>query len=381
MSSRDRERVRAFVQDLLLTALAVVVDAGVNLGKPEVTDRWVLSACTTAVMSTILLRRRFPAALLGLQVGYVLLILALKPHASLAAGLLIALYAVASRRDPSRSVLALLAAAVAANAQIISLQRLEPMQSPATVVFLQGLLMFGVWSAGYRSWITRARLTERKAAEADMLREERLRIARELHDIVAGSVSVMVVQAAGAQTVLRTDIQRTDAALGVIQQSGTQAMAELRRLLGLLRSAGGTGDDATLGPGVDGIGELLESMRSAGLTITYRVSGTPAPVDPSVSLACYRIVQESLTNTVKHAGVDASVDVHLDWRRRGVILSVADGGGQQPADGELSTGHGLLGLRERVVTLGGVFAAGPTADGFRVRAELPVTNSGPLAAT
>ncbi|GAA2605530.1 sensor histidine kinase [Paractinoplanes durhamensis] len=375
----------ALLRDVLLTALAITVDVMASMDDGKMPGGVVLPVCTAVVMGTLLFRRRFPVAVLAVQVGYGILVVALVPDVGLIAGLLVGLYAVASRREPAWSAPGLFATAAVIVAQVVSSPELDKVKQPELILLFQGLLLLGVWGAGYRAWTARMHLNtlaaEQRDAKARALRDERLRIARELHDIVAGSVSVMVVQAAGAQTVLHADPHRVGVALGVIQHAGTQAMAELRRLLGLLRSAGEageTGDDATAGPGVDGIEELLDSMRNTGLTISYRTAGTPAPIDPSVSLACYRIVQESLTNTVKHAGPDAAIDVHLAWHRDSLTLNVANHGGHRPADAGLSTGHGLLGLRERVGTLGGVFTAGPTADGFTVHAELPVANSAPL---
>ena len=179
----------------------------------------------------------------------------------------------------------------------------------------------------------------------------------------------MVVQADGARYALRSDPRTAETALGAIAGTGRQALAEMRRLLGVLRTAG---DQAALAP-VPGLGELrelLDQARAAGLAVTYTLSGTPRELPEGAELAAYRVVQESLTNTRKHAGLAASAAVTLRYEPDGLVVEVSDDGIATPAGD--SGGHGLAGMRERIGMYGGTVEAGPQASGgFRVVARLP----------
>jgi signal transduction histidine kinase len=206
---------------------------------------------------------------------------------------------------------------------------------------------------------------------------ERARIARELHDVIAHNVSVMVVQADGASYALDADPGRAREALAAISATGRQALAEMRRLLGVLRreEEGGTSERAPQ-PGIGELGELLDKARGAGLPVSFTVEGEPQPLPGGIALAAYRIVQESLTNTRKHAGPVASASVTLRYSDAALVLAISDdgrgdlGGAAMPG----ATGHGLTGMRERVAMYGGSVAAGPRpAGGFEVVATLPLT--------
>ncbi len=207
---------------------------------------------------------------------------------------------------------------------------------------------------------------------------ERARIARELHDVVAHNVSVMVVQADGAAYALGTDPGRAREALAAISATGRQALAEMRALLGVLRRANDTepGDQAsaTLAPmpGLAQLNDLLDQTRAAGLPVTCTVEGHPVPLAAGTALTAYRIIQESLTNTRKHAGLAARADVLLRYTSGAIELTVTDSGigAAAPCDG---AGHGLTGMTERAELYGGVVRAGPKpGGGFRVEARLPV---------
>jgi signal transduction histidine kinase len=206
---------------------------------------------------------------------------------------------------------------------------------------------------------------ERLAAVA----EERARIARELHDVIAHSVTVMVVQAGAAEEVLKRDPGRALEPLRSVQETGRQALVEMTRLVGLLR------DDAEeVGlapqPGLDEVPALVAQVREAGLPVELRVEGDERRLPPALELTAYRVVQEALTNALKHAG-DTRAEVSLRYGADALELEVVDDG-PGSADG-FSGGHGLAGVRERVTVFDGEFAAGPRPDGgFAVRARLPL---------
>jgi signal transduction histidine kinase len=214
--------------------------------------------------------------------------------------------------------------------------------------------------------------TERDAQAQIAVATERARIARELHDVVAHNVSVMVVQADGASYTLDTDPGRAREALTAIASTGRQALAEMRRLLGVLRrDDDGTDPGRAPLPGIGQLGELLEQTRAAGLPVALTVEGVPRPLPDGAALAAYRIVQESLTNTRKHGGPMATAQVMLRYLEDALVLRITDDG-PGPAVGSDGAGHGLAGMRERVAIYGGWVQAGPkTGAGFQVTARLP----------
>jgi len=216
---------------------------------------------------------------------------------------------------------------------------------------------------------------QRERAEHAVL-EERLRIARELHDIVAHSVTVMVLHAAGAKRIVTSDPARATEALSTIEEAGQQAMGELRRLLGVLRESDGptaeTGSSPL--PGLAQLEPMIAAVGASGVVVTVRTSGQPQRLDPSIDLAAFRLIQEGLTNVTKHLGVGAAALVSIDWGAEKVTVTVQDNGAGRPQlPSTWSTGNGLAGLRERIGIAGGEFAAGPCAGGgFRVAARLPM---------
>jgi signal transduction histidine kinase len=241
--------------------------------------------------------------------------------------------------------------------------------------FVAGVWAFGRWmrSRGFQT-----RQLEDRAARLEVEREEkaraavaaeRARIARELHDVVAHSVSVMVVQAQAAQRL--TGAEQTEfrqQTLNAIETTGRQALVEMRRLLGVLRH---TDADLSLAPqpGLGDIDELISQVREADLPVELRIEGEAAPLPPGVNLSAYRIVQEALTNTLKHAG-PARARVTIRYGNDDVELEIADDGpGTGPGGG---TGQGLIGMRERVAVYCGVFENGKHNGGYRVRARLPL---------
>ncbi|MBQ1093296.1 sensor histidine kinase [Streptomyces sp. B93] len=225
-----------------------------------------------------------------------------------------------------------------------------------------------------------ARLEREREAQAKVaVAAERARIARELHDVVAHNVSVMVVQADGAAYVLDAAPDQAKKALETISSTGRQALAEMRRLLGVLR----TGEHQESGeyvpqPDVQQIEDLVEQCRGAGLPVDFKIEGTPRPLPSGVELTAYRIVQEALTNTRKHGGPNAGASVRLVYFDDGLGLLVEDDGKGAPHElyedgGADGSGHGLIGMRERVGMVGGTLDAGPRpGGGFRISALLPL---------
>jgi signal transduction histidine kinase len=199
--------------------------------------------------------------------------------------------------------------------------------------------------------------------------EERARIARELHDVITHNVSVMVVQAAAAGEIFDTDPQRAREAIGAVEETGRRALNELRRLLGAVAD-----DDAVVvpQPSLNRVGELVERVRAAGLEVELIEEGTPGDVPEGVGLSAYRIVQESLTNTLKHAFA-SHVTVRVRHSGDAVEVEVTDDGVGAALHGE---GRGLIGMRERVALYGGELDAGSRAGGgYGVRARIPVAAS------
>ncbi|MGK5679730.1 sensor histidine kinase [Actinoplanes sp. URMC 104] len=211
----------------------------------------------------------------------------------------------------------------------------------------------------------RAAFREQHAREAVM--EERVRIARELHDMVAHSVTVMVIQAGVVRRRLDAGLPVDRELLETIESSGREAVGELRRTLGLLR---GEGTDTAQAPvGLDRLDDLFAQVREAGLTVTVRREGEPGPVPPAIDVSAYRIVQEALTNVLRHAG-HARVGVTIGFSGDGLRLEIVNDGGPAAVGGG---GQGLIGMRERAALFGGELTAEPRPEGgFAVRARLPL---------
>ncbi|MGH3249170.1 MAG: sensor histidine kinase [Trebonia sp.] len=206
---------------------------------------------------------------------------------------------------------------------------------------------------------------ERGALAQVAVAEERERMARELHDIIAHSVSLMVVQSDGAEAAIEQEnTGEARKAVAAIGRTGRDALTDLRLLLGMLRSDDGIAEPQ---PGIDQLEDLIGSVP---LTVRLRVEGPPRELPQGLELAVFRIVQEALTNTVKHAGPEASADVRLRYSGSAMEVEVSDDGRGPIPPGR--GGHGLIGMRERVALFGGTFTAGPRAcGGFRVLAQLP----------
>ena len=221
----------------------------------------------------------------------------------------------------------------------------------------------------------RTRLLERDREERARraVRDERARIARELHDVVAHEMTVMTIQAAAASRVLDSDPSQAGEALTAIEAAGHDALAEMRRLLGLLRTDKQPANRSPQ-PGLQRLDGLVEQMVEAGLSIEVIVEGTPRPLPAGIDLNAYRIIQESLTNTLKHGGPNVCAQVQLEFADRELGIEITDDGrGAAEALSAEVGGHGLLGMQERIALLDGKFSSGPrSGGGYRVAARIPV---------
>ena len=246
------------------------------------------------------------------------------------------------------------------------------------------LVCFWALGAAVRSGRRRARELAERTEQLEREREEnarravfdeRVRIARELHDVVAHHVSVMGVQAGAARLVMQRDPAKASDALSSIEASSRQAVVELHRLLGFLRQQGDP-DDLSPQPGLNQLEGLVAQMAEAKLAVRLRVDGEPRPLPSTVELSAYRIVQEALTNTLKHAGA-SKAEVHLRYRPATVEVEIIDDGRGAPPSPAATGGHGLIGMRERATLHGGRLSAGPRAEGgFGVLATFPVNGDG-----
>jgi len=251
---------------------------------------------------------------------------------------------------------------------------------PGEFVWITGFFI-GAWIIGFtlRVRSDQAKEARQRAERAELERElraraavadERTRIARELHDIVGHSVSVMTVQAAGVRRLLREDQEREREALLAIEETGRAALTEMRRLVGVLRRAD---DEPALvpQPSLERVAKLVEQTRDAGLPTELRIEGETTALAQGIDLTAYRLVQEGLTNALKHANA-THAEVVVRYDDGTVELVVRDDGTGDGAGG--GSGHGLVGIRERVALYGGELFAGPRAEGgFELRARLPVT--------
>jgi signal transduction histidine kinase len=349
-----------------------------ELGDGRLSAVWLVSYAALG-SAALIWRKRAPLPVFGVVWLHALAGTALIPGYQPVLPLLVAVYtvgAVSHRRHAWVIAPAVLpSVVVAVNEAWRSTQdRRVPVFLGLLAVFV--LLAAGAWALGYWAATSRRRLAESqrlRKVEAELaVAQERNRISRELHDIVAHTVTMMVLQAAGAQRVLRADPERAERSLGQVAELGRTAMSELRRMLSLMQTTPASPPEQAVT--LDDLGELLDRVRGSGVRVGFSQEGTPRRIDASVALAAYRTVQEALTNTAKHAGPEASAEVRLVWTDD-LLVEVVDGGAAQPpATGkELSTGRGLLGLRERVSIAGGrLDAARNDGGGFRVAAVLPL---------
>jgi signal transduction histidine kinase len=255
-------------------------------------------------------------------------------------------------------------------------------REPGEYVFSVPLLLVG-WlvGQGMRRWyrmseLLRTHLEELSRTEtaraAALVSDERARIARELHDVVAHAVSVMVLQSGSARLTLRTDPSGAEEALRSVEDAGRQALVEMRHMLGLLRS-GDARPTLDPQPSMRGLAALVDAIRAAGHDVELHTTGLPQTLPPGLDLSAYRILQEALTNAVRHA-VSVPVRADVIWAGDTLRLEITNGRSTQPRAHSEGSGHGLIGMRERCQLFGGTLSTGATADGgFRVVACLPLS--------
>ncbi len=301
---------------------------------------------------------------------------------------MIAMYSIGAYLPRHKSVprtLGIIGAGVFASIFITTLID-PPDSSPFSIV--SSVAVFGcAWLLGQNTRLRRADVAalEERAEQAERARDEearqaaeleRTRIAREMHDIVAHSMSVMVVQAGGARKLLASDREGATEALLAVEATGRQGLNEMRRLLGVLRSEEDEGGRLAPQPTLASLDDLVARSTSEEFAIELSVDGEVKPVSPGVDVSAYRIVQEALTNVHKHAG-NAKVDVRVEYEPHWISLTIADDGRGAARDISSTGGHGLIGMRERVEVYGGQFSAGPQpGGGFAVKARLPIDGEG-----
>jgi signal transduction histidine kinase len=385
--SRTRYLARKYWFDGLIALLAISAMLELIIGRDSPSSArtlWFALPAVAVLVSPIFLRRRFPFA----PVAYWLLAAAISiidwrpiPFAVslFPVGLTVA-FLLGNLRNALKAAIGL---AVVVGSSVIVVYEI-PGHATAELVFIP-LEFVIAWVAGFalkeraeqaEAAETRATLAERErdAAARIAVAEERARIARELHDIVAHAVSVMVLQVGAVRHKLPDALDEDRDALRSVEQAGRTALTEMRRLLAAMRHDG-DGVELTPQPGLDGLDSLLEQIGHAGLPVRLHVDGEPFPLPRAIDLSVYRIVQEGLTNALKHARA-TQADVTLRYEPDGVQLEVRDDGiGSATSEG---LGHGLVGIRERVKIYGGEMTAGTAnGSGFVLSTRLPLSRERP----
>jgi signal transduction histidine kinase len=375
---------------LVDVAVAVVV-VGLSLpatvrGGPRPAWAWGLDL---ALVVPLVWRRREPTVVFSVVAAVALVQWAVDLQRSADLALLVALYTVAARQDRRR---ALAAAGVLEVGVLLAAARFAPAGDDvvASVVFLTGMVaaafFVGTTVQNRRAYldalVDRAARAEREADQQARLAAtaERTRIARELHDIVAHSLTVVVTLAEAAVATSVTDPPAARAAMSHVATTGRSALAEMRRLLGVLRTdATGTDMDPevsaaqrTPAPGLDRLDELVAQTRSAGLPVRLTVSGLTRPLPTTLETTAYRVLQESVTNVLRHAVDPTHLDIGVHWAPDALVIDVHDDGRPPPATPDGAGGHGLTGMRERLAVFGAQLTVGPApSGGWSVHACIP----------
>jgi signal transduction histidine kinase len=374
---------RERVDRIAAVALGAAAAADAGVVRPVATP--ALAAALSFVMCLPLgWRRRFPVAapalMFAVGVFQNLFVASVEDSAVLLLVVLTGCYSAGAYADGRRALRGLAVCLVG----MVSVLSTFPGGFKAGEILWKCAIVTAAWLAG-RTVHTRTRLTEElheaalhaeEAREADTraaVAEERRRIAREMHDIVAHSVSVLVVQAGGARRILDRDLDRAVEAAERIEDTGRAALLEMCRLLGIL-SVGEDEAHHAPQPTLEALDALVERARTAGLPVSLRIEGERRALPPGVDLAAYRVIQEAVTNALKHAGA-APTDICVRYGDEGVELAVTNNGpGHRRRHHDLAGGgHGLVGMQERVRVFGGeLFTGRRRGGGFEVRARIPV---------
>jgi signal transduction histidine kinase len=376
---RSRGR-RSLAFDLALALAATTAELGQVIGASgSPTGAAIVLAAVAG--GALVLRRTSPLPVLATTLAATAAIVALDDDPS-GVSVGIALYTTAALCERRVSLAALVATtAIAATGSAITADTPGRQTSATFGAIIAGMLAVGIWGLGAYAQTQRRyrRELQQRAASAEREREqlaqiavheERASIARELHDIVAHSVSVMLVGVRGARDVLRTSPDAAEETLARVERSGEQSLAELRRILALLREPEQAAESHPQ-PSLAELTELVAGYRAAGLPVRLELIGQPVPLPSGVELSVYRIVQEALTNALKHSD-PTDVIVTLAYRDGRLELEVVDDGAPTQL-GAATSGAGLVGMRERVALLGGELETGEReGGGFRVAAHLPL---------
>ncbi len=348
---------------------------------PTTVLTWLLAVL---IVAPILTHRRFPRASVAVCLSAIAVYAAGRYVAYPGFAVFVLTFDIALHSEERIAVPTLFASAVVIGIAV----DLQPTKVAVLSTYIASeIFVGGAWLAGWTLRRRRARWAglqaraerlerEREEEARRAVTEERLRIARELHDVIAHSMSVIAVQSAVGNHVIDSQPAEARQALAAIEATSRSALTEMRRLLGVLRQEGEPRGSLTPAPGLADLSALAGQVRDAGLTVWINVDGQRGAIPPGIDLSAYRIIQEALTNVIKHAAA-ASASVTIRYRPDSVTVEIADEGAGTPAAGvpapRAGSGHGIIGMRERVAVFGGEFSAGPGPDGgFRVRACFPV---------
>ena len=374
----DRERV----DQLIAVALLVELELQIWLGD-SIHHRAYSALAGVVIAGAVAVRRRWPVGAAFVVPAFMFLRIVAGLGANLQAGagvvvaVLLLFYGLGAFASERHSMWMLALAVVVSS--VNSLTKPGGGVSAVVPMELLGILLPYALGRMVRARAAHEREYRDVAEQLDAEREanarvaaqgERARIARELHDVIAHSVSVMVIQAGGARLVMDEEPERAEESLRSVERAGREALAEMRRLLGIL----GDGDPCALAPqpGLHDIELLMADARASGISADLLIDGQPAQVSPALNLCAYRIVQEALTNAIKHAA-PARASVNVRWRDDELELEVSDEGSRRRVLNRAAGGHGIPGMRERVALHRGTLHVGPrAAGGFTVRARLPL---------
>jgi signal transduction histidine kinase len=364
--------IRRHGDEALAVALTALALLGVALTEASESQRVASAALSVALGAAAARRSRDPLPLLALMLAISVASLAMPTlaqptNSGVFVFLLLAVYSAAAHTSGRRT---LLAGGMTVGTFVPALEMSGGITADNLIFFA---LIFGApWVAGRavrQRRLNDSELEQEKMRAAAAIVEERARIARELHDVVAHSISVMVLQARGGRRVLESEPADARDAFAVIESTGQQALDEMRRLVGMLRS-GEESLPLAPQPSLKELGSLVEQVRAAGLPVDVAVEGEPRDLPPGVDLSAFRIVQEALTNALKHAG-PARARVVLRYLADEFELEISDDG--PGTDDDSGPGYGLVGMRERVSVYGGELQAGrQPGGGYALRVRLPL---------